>query len=452
MHTKQDWWREVYRRFDPWRPAEAAWRVTRPRSPAAQIALQIGTGVGPLRYVLLGTPGSGKSTELKALADAARVGHLVISHDVGTHFHETLRDDAALQRVRPWEVLFLLGLAVFRAGDQHFRVHFPETLCERFEGAAGRALLPGTAGNGSSTSVSIVKLAKSVAVLVGGAVGGPGAVRAIETLTSVGDAAEWTVPLGKDDRALTDQDAPVQDLLDAVNLLVEHLQKEKGPLLLVTDGLDRVDDFETNRWLFQRSRVLGRLAASTVFAAHLSLDLRGLVGNLPGFHRSKLANVQVLDPHEPTLPGAEIPFLVDVWEHRTADLRDRWAAPGVPIPREDLERLAMFSGGLLRDFAHLVQGVAMDVLTTGADQADAACVDRAIKERRTVREDPWSARHERVLREVLQHRSLPDLSSEADGITFVEQLVDSFQLLPYPNESLWWYPHPLLTLSRLRTG
>jgi hypothetical protein len=444
----QDWWREVYRRFDPWRPAEAAWRVERPRSPAARIAAEIGTGVGPLRYVLLGTPGSGKSTELKALAERAREDHLVVAHDVGTHFHETLRDDAALQRVRPWEVLFLLGLAVFRAGEEAFDVRFPEALCDRFEKAAARVLLPG-GGGAPAPTLSIVKLAKSVAVLAGGAIGGPSAAKAIESLTAAGDAAEWTVPLGKADRTLTDQDAPVQELLDAVNGLVQHLQKEKGPLLLVTDGLDRVDEFETNRWLFQKSRVLGRLEASTVYAAHLSLHLRGLVATLHGFHRSQLANIQVLDPHVQSRPGSEIGFLVEVWNRRV-DVTGFGAEP--PIAPAELERLARYSGGLLRDFAHLVQGVAMDVLTTGTERADAATIDRAIHERRLVREEPWSARHDRVLRAVLKQRTLPDLSAEADGPEFLDQLVDSFQLLPYPNESLWWYPHPLLTLSRLPTG
>ena len=446
----QDWWREVYRRFDPWRPAEIAWRVDRPHSPAARIAAQIATGVGPLRYVLLGTPGSGKSTELKALAEQARNHHLVVAHDVGTHFHETLRDDAALQRVRPWEVLFLLGLAVFRAGEETFDVHFPEALCQRFEQAAVRALVPpGGGGSGASVpTLSVVKLAKTVAVLAGGAVGGAATAKAIESLVAAGDA-EWTVPLGKADRTLTDQDAPVQELLASVNALVQHLQKEKGPLLLVTDGLDRVDVLETNQWLFQRSRVLGRLEASTVFAGHLSLHLRGLVATLHGFHPSQLANIQVIDPHEPTRPGSELGFLIEVWNRRIEDL------PGgedPPIQPAELERLARYSGGLLRDFAHLVQGVAMDVLIHRSDRADAASIDRAIEERRRVREEPWSVRHARVLRDVQGCRTLPDLSAEADGPEFLDQLVDSFQLLPYPNESMWWYPHPLLTLNRLPTG
>jgi hypothetical protein len=32
----------------------------------------------------------------------------------------------------------------------------------------------------------------------------------------------------------------------------------------------------------------------------------------------------------------------------------------------------------------------------------------------------------------------------------VEDLLDSFYLLPYPNESEWYYPHPLLTMHLVK--
>jgi hypothetical protein len=34
----------------------------------------------------------------------------------------------------------------------------------------------------------------------------------------------------------------------------------------------------------------------------------------------------------------------------------------------------------------------------------------------------------------------------------VDELLDQWSLLPYPNESEWYFPHPLLTIHRIKLG
>ena len=74
-----------------------------------------------------------------------------------------------------------------------------------------------------------------------------------------------------------------------------------------------------------------------------------------------------------------------------------------------------------------------------------AMVENAIDEARRDRERGLDVGHIGVLRAVMAdpQRRLPEDSR-------ARKLLDWGHLLPYPNESEWYYPHPLLTLHLLR--
>ena len=80
----------------------------------------------------------------------------------------------------------------------------------------------------------------------------------------------------------------------------------------------------------------------------------------------------------------------------------------------------------------------------GAAVAPQEIVNDAIDERRNVMEMGLNKRHIELLIEVMQdpERLLPD--DEA-----IEALLEQWCLLPYPNGSEWYFPHPLLTLRRV---
>jgi hypothetical protein len=72
-------------------------------------------------------------------------------------------------------------------------------------------------------------------------------------------------------------------------------------------------------------------------------------------------------------------------------------------------------------------------------------VDEAIDERRRVVEMGLNAGHLRTLQSVIDHplHQLP----QDEGL---DELLNRFWLLPYPNQSEWYFPHPLLTLNLLK--
>ncbi len=69
----QGLWQQIYERFDPERPAyDPAERADRPRSPAAKIVNTLNAPFADARFLLTGTIGTGKTTELYRVAEQRR--------------------------------------------------------------------------------------------------------------------------------------------------------------------------------------------------------------------------------------------------------------------------------------------------------------------------------------------------------------------------------------------
>lgn len=71
-----------------------------------------------------------------------------------------------------------------------------------------------------------------------------------------------------------------------------------------------------------------------------------------------------------------------------------------------------------------------------------------IDERRRNIERGLHTNHLQLLQSILddpEHRLPADVADAT-----LDHLLTSFRLLPYPNQSEWYHPHPLLTLERLR--
>src|SRR5262245_48084555 len=71
-------WETVYERFDPYEPATApAWRIERPKNPVPHLIADLRRPFGTTRCLLMGSVGTGKSTELRRVAQAQAPGTLV---------------------------------------------------------------------------------------------------------------------------------------------------------------------------------------------------------------------------------------------------------------------------------------------------------------------------------------------------------------------------------------
>lgn len=319
-------WHALYPAFDPLVPAGGdVVRVERPYTPLGEVLRKLDFPIGKQRELIVGAAGSGKTTELRAMQAGAR-GLQSVQFDVHQHFHDR-GDPTALERLQAWELLLLVGLAVYRFGQEGlghtWSAARPRTLTEAIATATAK----------TPASVDLTGLLAEVAVLTSSASPIPGVAPAVRALTSV--LSHFTADLElaaptRNDRS--DGDPRVQGLVLAINgLLVELFERFRLHTLLLIDGVDRGSQ-ELARRLFERSTLLAQLEAHVVMTAPLSLRHR----NLNGWTSHFLGNVPVLSPDEPLIPAGRTDFFRMLWHDRAGqhhriisdDLIDRlaWAS------------------------------------------------------------------------------------------------------------------------------
>ncbi len=449
-------WAEILNRFDPERVTPRAWRADRDGSPAAQIIASLDRQTSPPgKVLLLGTIGSGKSTELYRIAEArAQKGdEFVIVLDLVRHFQTTVGDIQALQNVSSWEVCFLAGLALIRAAKEQLDYDFaPEhlsQLADAWTQLARASQAPGT----TLPTIDILTVIKSltlmastaaapVAVAAGASLTtGAMAAGGFKVLSEIASAGKWALPIGrKGTKRFDDQDELMETLVDKVNLLLGTFQQWNRRVLLVIDGLDRIVDAEPAKSLFLRSQMIARIDCALVVCAPFVLRNDKSVTEACGFRLRTLHNAPVLDHANPKNHGPGVRFLGEVFRCR---VRDLGAETFIPPPL--LDELAYYSGGRSRDFVKSIGMLAERGWDDNVSVATAAHVDDVIKEARQLVEIGMHRGDIDALHEIAKdpdHR-LPDGDIARELLTYG-------RLLPYPNESEWFYPHPLLTLSLVR--
>jgi len=447
MATK-DIWAEIYRRFDPERPASSpAWRAPREHGLGRTVRV-LDLPIGTPRILLTGTTGTGKSTELFRIASERAGRDLVVLVDLYQHFADTVEDAAALKEVEPWEVVFLAGLAIARAAKE-LSWPFPELdrllaeLEHAWQAAAKKAGAP------PEHAIDIGKVVSNVAIMastVAAAATGDAAIAVgggLQTFASlVGGIRNWSVPLGKAKQRLRDQDAEVQSLLASVNAIAGHVQSKASRLLLIIDGLDRIDGIDEATRLFVDSTMIARIDCPLIVVGPLAFRSNASLSAVRGFSNvAVLANEPVVDKLEPTAYGPGIEFFCELFERRTRDLDGTQL-----VPKPLLEKLAYYSGGRARDFVGTIRKLSVIALMAGVREVDEALVNEAIDEARREREHGLDKGDIAVLEEVARD---PDRRLPPGDVA--RHLLKLGALLPYPNESEWYYPHPLLTMHLVRT-
>ena len=437
-------WKSVWERFDPLDPelpAARGWVAERPRGVLWDLDRKLARPVGERRYLVHGTVGTGKTTELLRLLGRHDADYLGVYFNVHHHFAETVRDTHALRQVEPWELVFLVGLAVVRAAEERLGHRWDPAQLQRL--GELHAKLTGAA-EGAPPEVDIAKLARALAVIVSAAADAASGVVA-SGLAALTGVVRWSLPIGLGrGSGRPDQDRAVQGMLDAVNSLIGAVQATYRPILVVLDGLDRLaGDRDALERLLVQSGLLGRLVfRASVLTGPVTVRRRGYAPRIHAFESVPLTNVPVLSQADPSQPGPGIPFFERLYALRVAGLDQPEGCLPVPL----LRRLAYCSGGLVREFVRFVREVA-DELWQEADVATEEVVERVIDRRRRTYEQGLDRGDLELLRGVA---SDPDHDLPARERDRVDQLLDRFALLPYPNESEWYYPHPLLMLGKLK--
>ena len=425
-----------------------AWRAVRPASPANDLVRRLDVPFGEQRALVMGTTGTGKSTELLRIAEARTGRDFVVVLDLVRHFSEVVGDEQALRNVEAWEVVFLAGLAVLRAAAEvPLPYPVPESMVEELGRAWGRVARATETPQPQGVQIDVGALAKSMIVAASAALPflglASGTVAAstvgLKVLEAVG-AAKSSVALGQAARRRPDQDAEMQSLLHAVNAIVGYVKLKAKRVLLVIDGLDRIAELERAEALFLRSEMIAQLECRLIVAGPFSLRSHLAAAAIPRFSDvTPLVNEPVMDKHEPSKFGPGVAFFSEVFRRRTEDL-------GVVdlVSQPLLDRLAYYSGGRARDFVKSIRALAEQAYLDDAPHATAPLVDKVLDKMRRLLETGLDEDHIGILEQVMKsplHR-LP-------GNEKARELLTYGQLLQYQDETEWYYPNPLLLMHML---
>jgi hypothetical protein len=441
-------WQSIYERFDPEQAAQhRSWRADRELSPAKAIDHALDRPFGIPRVLLTGTVGTGKTTELFRLAEARTGKEFVVFLDLERHFSEVVGDPAALQNVSSWEVCFLAGVALLRAAEERLGFQFPAEHLRDLE-RAWSALAKASGEVEAQPRVDVAALAKSMVVVAGTTaplLAGPLGASATAGLTLLqqltDDAPKWSLPIGLKKRALPDQDHQMQTLRACVNVLIGLVQLRATKVLLILDGLDRIRDFERAKALFVDSKMIAELDCRTVLCGPFALRHHPAMAAIRGFSSvPPLVNEPVLLQRDPTLVGPGVHFFCDLYQRRVAELDAHDL-----IPQHLVTRLAYYSGGRARDFVTFVRELAGYAWDADAEQATDDIIAKVLDEQRRKRETGLHRGHIELLASIAE-----DPEHRLPEGPLAQELLSYGTLLPYPNESEWYYPHPLLTMHLVR--
>jgi len=447
--SRRSEWERVYQRFDPERPAEQpSERVDRPESPAGRIVEALNRPFGQPRVLFTGTVGTGKTTELLRVAEARKDRELVVFLDLQRHFSDVIKDPAALEHISAWEVVFLAGLALVTQLREAGTFELPEAhlraFAEAWSMAAKRASTPRAAEvDVGSLTKGLVALASGGAALAAGPAAGAAAGSMGKLVADVFGSLKLNLPFGRSQNELLDQDPEAQTLLGSLNVLVGFTQHKHRRVLLVIDGLDRIREIGRAKALFVDSQMIAQIECPTIVCGPFALRHHPSTAAIRGFTSvSVLVNAPVLLQSDPSRPGAGVDFFCDLFARRVEDL----GGPEL-IPRELLVELAYRSGGRARDFVRIVRDLASECWQDDAAVATPEIVKRVLRAIRLHYEMGLHRGHIDLLKSIAED---PEHRLPSDPLA--QELLSYGTLLPYPNESEWFYPHPLLTMNLVKVG
>jgi len=439
--SRREIWEKIYQRFDLYEYVTPVhWRADRERSPTRKIVELLSTPfASDTRILVTGTIGTGKTTELLRVVEARANHEFVVFLDLARHFDRLGRIEG-LQHVNQWEVCFLVGLALYRTAEEQLGFPFPRGMLNDLESAWTE--LARASGTPAPAQLDLGKLGKAIVTAGAAIVGGPAGAVVGAGLGTAAEAlrASWNLPMGASSKRIPDDDEQVKTMLNTVNRVIAEVQSRHRPVLLVIDGLDRIRDIERARELFVESDVLARLACRVVICGPFALRHHPTASAVPRFQFQPLVNEPVLDQHDPGKPGPGLPFFTDLFVRRTQDLGGE-ALIAQPL----LDHLAIYSGGRARDFVKMIRLVAQEAWQVDVDGATADIVDSVMDQERRLLETGMHRGHIDILQAVMRD---PDHRLPKDDLVW--ELLTLSRLLPYPDHSEWYYPHPLLTLHLLR--
>ncbi|MFO7565445.1 MAG: hypothetical protein R6X02_22580 [Enhygromyxa sp.] len=423
---------QLYRDFDPAEPVSQATLgqfMERQGESAETICEDLQLGLEPLgKWVITGSVGCGKSSELVKLAELLRDDYAVVPLDLPNSV-------ARVDMLQPAEILFLIGAATVKAARElwghEIAVASQDRLIKAFSGLV------------SDRDLDLHSVFEGVALFLGDLIV-PGAGKVAAAATQSAELARQRrrpSALGGKTRPLQEGEPDLQRLLEALDLILQEVRGSyRAPVILV-DGLDKLLELSKIRDLFVATRTLCEPACVIVYTGPITLMLAPewkTTGD--HFRRVRLSNLVV---RPPCVADVEIPGeRIEGDRGRLRDLvRLRLATRSLKVAEvfdaDSLDLLIDASGGLIRDLVHLVNRAVRCALKRDAGRISIEDVRSARDELRKDMDVSLNT----MLREELSH---VERLGEPSGRPEAHQLLLWGYVLPYTNGRVWFEPHPLV--------
>ena len=439
-------WARLTNIFDPWSPLVPGQIddlfIQRPCSPLARLRSELSRDKLPTHILLPSQPANGKSTELVRLArDLGGDGFLVVRLD--------LQQNVDASRTNPVEVLFLMGLAVYKTAD----AIYGDSPDRRPDKAPAQALVDAlnTIVRQQSQTRKPLDLTQEIEELVAftatglaGVVAGPmGAALAGGAMRGAGRVARRISISGATAETVRriETEPSIWDMASALNQVISDVEaKAEKNLVILVDGLDRIDNPDLTQLIFADQRqFLDSLTCRVVYTAPapvaFALDFEGTrkrfnlveFPNVKLFERRSKGGRQTRDEQ-----GYETMRAI-------ADARFNFLNLNRPqiIPDAILNQLIYHSGGLLKDFIVLVRKAAIKAQIDGSDQVTLQTAQDATHELRRERSRPLTEREWAVLDKVAR-------TNQRVAGELCDRLLYSSVVLNYINADDWYDVHAIL--------
>lgn len=424
-----DTWQRVYLLFDPMRRLQGEtlkYFVSRNPEQLQRIATELDFADDNHQSLFVGQRGSGKSSELRKLAEIVDDKFLTVVIDV-----DELTD---LFNVNHVEVLYLMGVSIYGAAAVRKYDLNEDLLRDLIESIQTLVREQTEQKNFTIDLPTLLKaIATGTATAAGGAVG-------IFVTTAVKIFEGIKFSLGVSDKVVRKLEIKPQiaGIVKSLNNIIQEVQSKSGKrLLVIVDGLDRVE-FEQARSVFAESEVLSQphchliyvIPSHLYYSPHLSLakQIFQNVNLLPNIKLHPKGNEAMR--YEPGYKMME-----EVVDERLK---------GTGVTRQDLfsedalNLLIKMSGGLMREFIRLVRSTVLNAVTGKADRGELDSAEASVS---AMQRDYMAGITDPLVDELisLTETGLPSGTPEGD------MLLQNLYILCQSNKELWYEVHPILS-------
>ncbi len=423
-------WTKVFNAFDPrqapWDERAAQWYVERSDRPLIRLAERLASSstreghrdrTSGVREKL----GSGPPGENPQFADRFLVVWLDVEHS------------ADIFNVNHVEILFLMGVAAFKAA-QDLRLQPDRKYLDGLIDSLTTLVREETGNN--RFAINLDEVLNAVIAIGLGAIGA-GATTLGAAIAGAGalfKGLPFTLGISSETVRRIEAQPRITEIVNRLNDLLDEIRRlARRPLLLVVDGLDKIE-LDQARAVFAESRILQEPACYLLYTAPILLYYSpDFASARQLFAAYEFPNVRLF--HRESRERRDEQGYAFMREVVRTRLEKLGLDPDELVDPAALDELVAMSGGVVRELVLLMQEAAIEAMVNGRDHIDLTIARKVIYWLRRQYSAALSLPYLEELKKVHE-------TGRPTGTEICDKLLQNLYILSYANDDLWYAVHP----------